>query len=236
VLSLHLILFEWSAGGLAALVWVRRARVVGPGFTWLVASVFAATALAGWAAGGPGIGGALAMAAAGLAALARAGRVTPLIRGIEAVVAALAVTTVGVVGAQLPGSDWLGVARAFAGAALLGTVTVGMLLGHWYLVDPRLPRAPVKVLDVAVGVALVSDAVLLSLSPGVWSALSDPDAWQLLVWFWVALVVTTGVLVVAVWFAVREPAYPAMMAATGLLYLAVITAVGVDVIPRALAS
>ena len=38
------------------------------------------------------------------------------------------------------GSTWLAVARLLAGAAFLGVVTDAMLLGHWYLVQPGLPR------------------------------------------------------------------------------------------------
>ena len=45
-------------------------------------------------------------------------------------------------------------------------------------------------------------------------------------WFWVASAVTTIVLVVVTRAALREREYSAVMAATGLLYLAILTAFG----------
>ena len=47
-------------------------------------------------------------------------------------------------------------------------------------------------------------------------------------------VVMTGLLVAAVWFSLKEPAYSGVMAATGLSYLGVLTAFGVVVVGRLL--
>ena len=44
----------------------------------------------------------------------------------------------------LGGDEWLAAARLVVGAAFLGCVTDAMLLGHWYLVQPGLPREPIK--------------------------------------------------------------------------------------------
>ena len=52
-------------------------------------------------------------------------------------------------------------------------------------------------------------------------------------WIWVACAVTTIVLVVRHPAALREREYAAVMAATGLLYLAILTAFGTDLIARA---
>ena len=51
-------------------------------------------------------------------------------------------TVPGLVAAALAagGNDWVSLLRTFAGAAFLGSVTDAMLLGHWYLVQPGLPR------------------------------------------------------------------------------------------------
>ena len=46
--------------------------------------------------------------------------------------------------------------------------------------------------------------------------------------------VTTIGLVIATWFALKERSYSAVMAATGLLYLAILTGFGMDLLPRAL--
>jgi hypothetical protein len=52
-------------------------------------------------------------------------------------------------------------------------------------------------------------------------------------WFWVACAVTTIALVVVTRAALRERYYSAVMAATGLLYLAILTAFGTDLVARA---
>jgi len=58
----------------------------------------------------------------------------------------------------------------------------------------------------------------------------------LLGWFWIACVVTTIGLIVTTRLALKERAYSAVMAATGLLYLAILTAFGIDLVARALLS
>ena len=61
--------------------------------------------------------------------------------------------TVGLVGAAIgsgvgsEGNDLVALIRTLAGAAFLGSVTDAMLLGHWYLVQPGLGRAPLHELN-----------------------------------------------------------------------------------------
>ncbi len=55
-------------------------------------------------------------------------------------------------------------------------------------------------------------------------------------WFWVACAVTTIGLSVVTTAALRERAYSAVMAATGLLYLAILTAFGTDLVARLVLS
>jgi hypothetical protein len=50
---------------------------------------------------------------------------------------------------------------------------------------------------------------------------------------WAVSAVTTIALVAATWLALRERYYSAVMAATGLLYLAILTALGTDLLARA---
>ena len=52
-------------------------------------------------------------------------------------------------------------------------------------------------------------------------------------WMWAACAVTTIVLVLVTKAALRERQYSAVMAATGLLYLAILTAFGTDLVARA---
>jgi hypothetical protein len=56
----------------------------------------------------------------------------------------------------------------------------------------------------------------------------------LLGWFWVACAATTLGLALVTRAALRERQYSAVMAATGLLYLAILTAFGTDLVARAL--
>ncbi|MGH9037039.1 MAG: hypothetical protein ACRD0O_14855, partial [Acidimicrobiia bacterium] len=52
-------------------------------------------------------------------------------------------------------------------------------------------------------------------------------------WIWLVSAATTIVLVFVVIAALREKWYSAVMAATGLLYLAILTAFGTDLVARA---
>lgn len=51
-------------------------------------------------------------------------------------------------------------------------------------------------------------------------------------WPFAALALLTGVLLLAVWSSLRQPSYSGVMAATGLSYLAVMTALGAVVTGR----
>jgi hypothetical protein len=53
-------------------------------------------------------------------------------------------------------------------------------------------------------------------------------------WFWAACAVTTIALCGVTRAALKERQYSAVMAATGLLYLAILTAFGTDLVARAL--
>lgn len=130
----------------------------------------------------------------------------------------------------------LGVARVLAGAAFLGAVTDAMLLGHWYLTQPGLPRRLLNELVRWLGYVWPFEVVLLLVPTGMFSVFSgriDDGYGGMLGWFWIACAVTTIVLVYVTRAALRERAYSAVMAATGLLYLAILTAFGTDLVARA---
>jgi hypothetical protein len=112
-----------------------------------------------------------------------------------------------------------------------------MLLGHWYLVQPGLGRAPL--LDLVRWLAIVWPAEVAALlwPTGMVSVLagSVDDGWGgMLGWTWVACAATTLILCGVTRAALKERAYAAVMAATGLLYLAILTAFGTDLIARAI--
>lgn len=152
-----------------------------------------------------------------------------------------AIGLVGVIagGAVSGGPVWLGIARALVGAAFLGCVSDAMLLGHWYLTQPGLPRAPLEEQVTWLGRIWPFEVALLLVPPGMISALNgtiDDGYNGMLGWFWVACAVTTIGLVVVTKLALRERYYSAVMAATGLLYLAILTAFGTDLVARAILS
>lgn len=119
---------------------------------------------------------------------------------------------------------------AVSGSAFLGAVTAEMMLGHWYLVDPRLPRWALRRLAwVGVGAAVVDFAVLAVAGSFPWAS---GDA-VVGVGF-VVLAVTSAVLMLAVIGALKEEGYSGVMAATGLSYLALLTAIGAAVVGRLL--
>ena len=88
----------------------------------------------------------------------------------------------------------------------------------------------------AVGWVWPLEIVALLVPIGLISVLTGTvdDGWGgTLGWFWVACAITTIVLVGVTKAALRERQYSAVMAATGLLYLAILTAFGTDLVARA---
>ncbi|MYH72001.1 MAG: hypothetical protein F4153_05415 [Acidimicrobiia bacterium] len=150
-----------------------------------------------------------------------------------------AVGLIGVVAGGLDAGDpaALAVARTVVGAFFLGAVTDAMLLGHWYLVQPGLARGPLLELVRWTGLLWVPELVVMLWPTGMGSVLSgtiDDGYNGLLGWFWVACVVATAGLVVLARAALRERFYSAVMAATGLLYLGILTGFGMDLVARVL--
>ena len=150
-----------------------------------------------------------------------------------------AVGLIGVVAGGLDAGDpaALAVARTVIGAFFLGAVTDAMLLGHWYLVQPGLARGPLLELVRWTGLLWLPELVVMLWPTGMGSVLSgtiDDGYNGLLGWFWVACVVTTAGLVVLARAALRERFYSAVMAATGLLYLGILTGFGMDLVARVL--
>jgi len=148
---------------------------------------------------------------------------------------------VGLVAAGVAAGDpaALSVARMLVGAVFLGAVSDAMLLGHWYLVQPGLARGPLIELVRWTGWTWPFEVAVLLWPTGMVSVLDgtiDDGYNGLLGWFWVASTVATLALVVATRAALRERQYSAVMAATGLLYLAILTAFGMDLVARATLS
>ncbi len=212
--------FSGIAGGAAA---VTGWRIVGPGYVWMNGVVVTGFGLLVFAASGADSGRGAAMVAVVAAAVA-----TFLARRPQAAAVLFAVSAVAFAFVAWQTSPLI---PALVGAIFLGGVTAEMLLGHWYLVDPRLPRWALQRLCVIGGIGLVAEIAMVAgsvLSGGM-------DASSVFAWAYAALAVMTGLLIVAVWFSLKEPRYTGVMAATGLSYLAVLTAFGVLVVGRMLA-
>jgi hypothetical protein len=202
----------WAAGLAAGVALVASWKVARPGFILLGTSVAATIGF--------------------LAAIAGAGWWAAVAAFISLVAIYLKVSrwaAMPLAGAALiwldaahPVLSWLIV---ISGAVALGGITSEMLLGHWYLVDPKLPRRSLKVLAIIGAFGIAFDTVLVQVL-AVDSSVISPAVL-------IGLGVTTVILMVGVWFSLRVPSYTGVMAATGLSYLATLTALGAVMIGRA---
>lgn len=210
------ILLAWGAGLALATGYVSMVRVVGVGFTWLAAGTSALVSVAS------AIGAGAVWARVGLVAVV-AGAILARRKQVAGVL-----FIGGGLGFLVEAALLGGLLPAVTAAGALGGVTGEMLLGHWYLVDPRLPRWTLRVLAL-VGIAgLVLDGALLGTSGGLPSGGGSVAFWLLLA--------TSIVLMIGVMASLRYPAYSGVMAATGLSYLAVLTTLGSVFLGRALVS
>ena len=213
-----LILAMWAAGMAGGAAIVSSWRIVGPGFSWLMASVVVVVGGATAFAGDLVIGMLATAAALAAGFVARRYRVATVLFGLAAVGHLVIAVNEG------------GVLPALSGTVVLGGMTSEMALGHWFLVDPRLPRSALQRLDVAAGVGVGLDFALLA----ALGAFTAGDT--VLIWAFVALAVMSALLVAGVWFSLQEPTYSGVMAATGLSYLGVLTGFGVVVVGRLLVA
>jgi hypothetical protein len=148
---------------------------------------------------------------------------------------------IGLIGLVAGGIDagspaWLSVLRVVVGAAFLGAVTDAMLLGHWYLVQPGLARSPLLELVKWTALMWPLELIVMLLPVGMVSVLNgtiDDHYGGILGWMWLTCAVTTIGLIAVTRAALKERQYSAVMAATGLLYLAILTAFGMDLVARA---
>ncbi len=242
------VLLQWSTGGLLFLWLTSRHNLVGLGYGWLLHAVYGTLALLAFAVGArfdwvpvrdlAALAVGLVAGALLLVSFLRRGRGTLTVHDPRLGLLAPVIGTIGLVAAGLHAGDpaWLSLARMLVGALFLGAVSDAMLLGHWYLVQPGLSRAPLRELVWWTGILWLPETALLLVPTGmvsVWTGVIDDGYAGMLGWFWAACVVTTIGLVVATMLALREQQYSAVMAATGLLYLAILTGFGIDLVARA---
>jgi hypothetical protein len=124
--------------------------------------------------------------------------------------------------------------QLLAGAAFLGSITAGLLLGHWYLTDRGLSRGPIDRLTTAMLAAVVVEAVAVVTSGfgGVESSASlNPllTAGALAPWIALGMVVATLLIALLTRAALKGERASAVQSATGFYYLAVVTAFTAEV-------
>jgi hypothetical protein len=161
--------------------------------------------------------------------LDRLGRVV----GVTAAAASVAVL---VALARVAGGSFVpALIQLAAGAAFMGAVTDGLLLGHWYLVDRGLPREHIRRFAVILIVAVVLEAVAVA----VLGFGAEPTAAEgfspllaisgLATWLALGMVACTGLIAFLIRASLRSDRSRAVQAATGFFYLAVITAFTAEV-------
>jgi len=124
--------------------------------------------------------------------------------------------------------------QLLAGAAFLGAVMDGLLLGHWYLTDRGLSRTPIDRATTALLVAVGVEALaVISGGFGRVGETSDFNplltAGALAPWIALGMVGSTALVGVMVRLTLRGARASAVQAATGFFYLAVVTAFTAEV-------
>ena len=242
---LALVLAETAAGATAVLFLTPLWSEVRPGFFLLAGGVvLALSGLAGWAGAvsyGPdqAAAGRLAVGAAAAMAALTALWLAALLARIRGLSRAVGLGTVPVAAAMLFAFSRLsdeGVVVSFfqllAGALFTGTVTVGLLLGHWYLTDRKLPRRPIDRASLLLIGAVVVEVVAVA-AGGFGGNVPGTEATRSLnpiltiagsaTWIALGMVVTTGLIAVFIRLALRGPRPTAVQGATGFFYLAMLT-------------
>lgn len=237
-----LIMLEWTVGLVGAAAWTQSWGVVRRGhfrITAYTGIALAILALLAMRSGSDPLEG----TAAALVVATAIGAVLYLIvqwsnTDVPAVVAGVIATVAGVAGLAAAAAlvdgwpDALAAVEVVAGAALLGAVTNGMLLGHWYLNQPGLkPWALARlttlslVATAATGVLGLVAVTKLAGAETDGAVLGIPGFGESfgVAFFlvWLALIGFTGAVV---WAARRCVAIKSIQSATGLYYVALLTA------------
>lgn len=241
-----LVLAETVAGGLVLLFLTPLWNEVKRGFFTLTGSILLALSLATW-------GSAAAGAVTGSDAGAWSVRLSAWLSAIVAVWVVLmfakrhaparvvgiasvpvSIAVLGAMAGTAEGSWTVAFLQLLAGAAFLGAVMDGLLLGHWYLTDRGLTRAPINRFTNFLLVGVVLEAVALvvgGFGPTEASADFNPllTSAGLASWIALGMVAATALIAVLVKAALRGERPSAVQSATGFYYLAVVTAFTAEV-------
>ena len=240
------VLTALALGSFAAVVLLRRRTAATRGYLGFTTACAMAFGLLAWASDGalPGsLGDSPVLvdpswdvprraALAGFCALGVAGLVVRRVRPATAGAIELAALAAGgatlLFGALAWGGPIVGTAsllvQLLVVSAATGGVFAAMLLGHWYLVTPKLPEAPLILLARGLLAVVAAQLVLfwawIALGAGPagdapFAALVGP--WALFVWL--RLIVGLVFPLIVSWASVQTARSRSMESATGLLYI-----------------
>lgn len=129
----------------------------------------------------------------------------------------------------------LTMASLVIGAIVVGAATLGMTLGHWYLVTPRLAEAPLREVTGLLVIALVAQGVLIGLSLVLPRDTVD-TSFDHGIWgnyfFFMRLGFGLAFSTVLAWMAYDSAGVRAMQSATGLLYIAMVLVICGEVVAK----
>jgi hypothetical protein len=116
-------------------------------------------------------------------------------------------------------------------SAVLGLASVGMLFGHWYLIDPNLPVDYLRTIVRLLGFALVAELGVLVLIVAIMGLLGGTASAQAVATLFqsesmmlgLRLVLGPAASITLAWMTWQTLKIPQTMAATGLLYIAIMS-------------
>ena len=123
------------------------------------------------------------------------------------------------------------------GGLVVGAVSMGMILGHWYLVTPRLPEQPLRemtfflLVAMAVQAALIIPALALP-RESIANAVDTPILQN--PFFWMRVGGGLGFPMLLAYMAYDSSGARAMQSATGLLYIAMALVLSGEVLAKGL--
>lgn len=128
---------------------------------------------------------------------------------------------------------------AVTSSLMLGSVSAAMMFGHWYLIDPNLPVEYLRSLVRVLAWALCADLAALFLALGILAISGGPEHTAVagLIDRHAALLAARilfgpGATLVLTWMTWQTLKVPQTMAATGLLYIAVMAAIVGEMLGR----
>lgn len=123
------------------------------------------------------------------------------------------------------------------GALMVGAVSMGMILGHWYLVTPRLPEQPLREMTGFLLAVMALDAILIALAlalprDAITNAVHTPILQN--PFFWLRISGGLAFPMLLAYMAYDSSRLRAMQSATGLLYIAMVLVLSGEVLGKGL--